>query len=194
MVPDPRDELGAVPDIVSGGGDSSDFAAARWPGLVRLAFCLGLAGIVAAAESSGSVTLGTGDPGFSFGFIQVPPQVGMLVIDGSSARAVTATACGDRYRLIGFSYPLDGALPITVVEPGTSAPASFPVPVPVVSGGPSGSFPQNVGMWDNVGAEAPAASATIASGTVSGNRWSRPTRGSWPGGSTRRSPSEVRPG
>ncbi len=47
----------------------------------------------------------------------------------------------------------------------------FPVPVPVVSDVPSGSFPQDVGLWDNVGALAPAASATIGSGTVSGGRW-----------------------
>jgi len=123
-------------------------------------------------DSSASVTLGAVDPGFSFGFIQVPAQVGTLVIDGSSTRAVTATVCGDLYRLIGFSYPLNGALRIIAVEPGASASTSFPVPVPVVSGVPSGSFPQDVGIWDNVGALAPAASATIASGTVSGYRWS----------------------
>ena len=45
------------------------------------------------------------------------------------------------------------------------------MPVPVVSDVPSGSFPQDVGLWDNVGALAPAASATIGSGTVSGGRW-----------------------
>lgn len=123
-------------------------------------------------ESSASVTLGTVDPGFSFGFIQVPAQVGRLLIDGASARAVTATACGDRYRLIGFSYPLNGASQIIAVEPGASAPASvFPVPVPVVSDVPSGSFPQDIGIWANVGALAPAASATIGSGTISGGRW-----------------------
>jgi hypothetical protein len=123
-------------------------------------------------DSSASVTLGTVYPGFSFGFIQVPAQVGMLVIDGSSVRAVTATACGDHYRLIGFSYPLNGASRIIAVERGASMSTSFfPVPVPVVSDVPSGSFPQDVGLWDNVGALAPAASATIGSGTVSGGRW-----------------------
>jgi len=122
-------------------------------------------------DSSASVTLGTVDPGFSFGFIQVPAQVGTLIIDGSSVRAVTATVCGDRYRLIGFSYPLNGAPRITAVEPGTSASTPFPVPVPVVSDVPSASFPQDVGLWVNVGALAPAASATIGSGTVSSGRW-----------------------
>ena len=123
-------------------------------------------------DSSGSVTLGSVDPGFSFGFIQVPAQVGTLVIDGGSVREVIAAACGYRYRLVGFSYPLNGAVQITAVEPGAPTSASFPVPVPVVSGVPSGSFPQDVGIWDNVGALAPAASATVASGTVSGDRWS----------------------
>ena len=46
---DPLDEL-AAPDVISsGGGDFGAFAVSRWPGLVRLAFGLGLGGIIAAA-------------------------------------------------------------------------------------------------------------------------------------------------
>ena len=42
MVSDPRDELAAVPDIITtdGGEGFSAFAVSRWPGLVRLAFGL----------------------------------------------------------------------------------------------------------------------------------------------------------
>ena len=42
VVSRPRDEIPAVPDIISAGGagDLRDFAASRWPGLVRLAFGL----------------------------------------------------------------------------------------------------------------------------------------------------------
>jgi RNA polymerase sigma-70 factor (sigma-E family) len=42
VVRSPRDEIPAVPDVIGAGGadDFSDFAASRWPGLVRLAFGL----------------------------------------------------------------------------------------------------------------------------------------------------------
>jgi RNA polymerase sigma-70 factor (sigma-E family) len=42
VVTEPRDELTAVPDVISTDGDEefSAFAASRWPGLVRLAFGL----------------------------------------------------------------------------------------------------------------------------------------------------------
>ena len=51
VVTDRRDELAAVPDVISTDGDEdfSAFATSRWPGLVRLAFGLtgdrGLAGL-----------------------------------------------------------------------------------------------------------------------------------------------------
>ncbi len=42
MVTNPRDEMAAVPDVISadGGEDFRTFASSRWPGLVRLAFGL----------------------------------------------------------------------------------------------------------------------------------------------------------
>ncbi len=57
VVSDPRDELAAVPDIISsdGAGDFSAFAVARWPGLVRLAF--GLTGDWWAAEDIAQTAL-----------------------------------------------------------------------------------------------------------------------------------------
>ncbi len=122
-----------------------------------------------------AVTLGSADPGVAFAFVQVPADIGALIVNGRErVSAVTATACGDRYHIVGFAYPLTTVLRLTVSNPPPGPSTVYFVPVPVASPEPPATAhtPQTTGMWNNVGStSAETASATLATGTTSGQSW-----------------------
>jgi len=104
--------------------------------------------------------------GVAFAFIQLPAGVSGVVVNGrQNLPAVIVNACGYRYRLVGFSYPLAGPPRITLAKPYAGWPADVFVPTPTT---------QDEGLWINTdtaqGVPAPAivASATVASGTLPG--------------------------
>lgn len=69
--------------------------------------------VAPAADSGAAVSLGSADPGVYFAFVQLPANVGRIVVDGrETLPAVKVTACGKHYRLVGFAYPLNRALAV----------------------------------------------------------------------------------
>jgi hypothetical protein len=125
--------------------------------------------------NSAAVTLGSANPGVGFAFVQLPADIGGLIVNGRQhLPAVAVTVCGERYRVVGFAYPLNETLRLTVANPPPGPVAAYVVPVPVVSPAPPATAftPQTAGMWNNVGSiSAETATATIATGTTSGRSW-----------------------
>ncbi len=71
-----------------------------------------------APGNAAAVALGSSLPGTGFGFIQVPAAVTGVVVNGQAdVRAVTVAACGLRYHLVGFAYPLARAVRVTLAHP-----------------------------------------------------------------------------
>jgi hypothetical protein len=133
-----------------------------------------------APGNGADVTLGPAAPDLGFAFVQVPDGIAGLAADGRNLPAVTATACGQRYRLTGFAYRLTRPPQITAINghPGwpkrhpatSSAVPSWPdgLELPLISK-PSPSVPQAGGMWSNVG----PISADNATGVIAaGKAWS----------------------
>jgi hypothetical protein len=124
------------------------------------------------SDNSGAVTLGPGDPGVGFAFVQLPAYVGELVVNGQEdLPAVAMIVCGDRYRIVGFTYPLAGALRLTVADLSPGAPAFYVVPTPVASAAESAT-PHTLptaGLWNNVGF---VGSETTSATLAAGHEWS----------------------
>ncbi|HEX6525687.1 MAG TPA: hypothetical protein VF070_37590 [Streptosporangiaceae bacterium] len=124
------------------------------------------------------MTLGDSVPGVGFAFIQVPAQADWVwlepkPIDGLMLGMTPATisACGKRFRLVGFAYPTAGTLRIH--ESPLPSGGSYTVPAELSDPRPTLADPQVAGVWQNPdGAHARAASAKLASGTAYGQRWS----------------------
>jgi hypothetical protein len=128
-------------------------------------------------QNGADVGLGAAAPGVGFAFIQLPADVGGLVLDGrESLPATTATVCGQHYRLVGFAYRLRHQPQITAVRARPGWPRlrmstandaqDFPVitQLPQISTA-TGPMSQTDGMWNNVGTTgAETASAVLASG------------------------------
>ena len=125
-----------------------------------------------APGTAGVVALGPALPGFGFGFIQLPADINGVTVNGHDrVQAVIVAACGDRYHIVGFAYPLTVPLRVTVVNP---PPGWSTVTMPVISTQPpsAATTPENPGLWINT-ASVPdqEASGILASGYLSGQEW-----------------------
>jgi hypothetical protein len=109
-----------------------------------------------------AVAFGPAAPGLGFAYVQLPADVTGIVLDGQETiPAVTATACGLRYRVAGFAYRL--AQPPRVTAAG--APASYQLPSVGSLGTTTAPAGQNYGVWTNVGSPgAETAQGILASG------------------------------
>jgi hypothetical protein len=121
---------------------------------------------------------GASIPGVGFAFIRVPANVDWVwlepaPIDGLllGMQPVTITACGQRFRLVGFAYPLTGTLRIHTSSPTSSS--AYTVPSLVSHPRPTLADPQVDGVWQDMDtAHAQARTATLASGRADGQQWS----------------------
>jgi Sigma-70 region 2 len=134
-----------------------------------------------APGSYADVVPGPDAPGIGFAFLQVSDGVRRVVLDGQeSLPATTATACGQRYRVVGFAYLLARPPQIAIVgRPGWpklrattgGAPQSWPpvYQLPPVGSPVTDTLTQGEGIWTNVG----STGAETAQGVVgSGPTWS----------------------
>jgi hypothetical protein len=126
-------------------------------------------------ENGAAVTLSS-YPGTAFAFVQLPPYVAGLVVNGGdSIQAVAVNVCGLNYRLVGFSFPPGENLRLTVANSSAGPPPpSYYVPVPVV-GQLSGTATsaQTDGIWNNVGStSAETTMGVVADSLSSGLEWS----------------------
>ncbi len=110
--------------------------------------------------TGGAVALNAPFPGTGFAFVQLPADVSSIVVNGKQdVAAVTVAACGFRYHVAGFGFPLDEPLQVTVANRPADWPAAFTMPV-VSAQSPSTA---TAGLWLNSGsARGPAASGTLA--------------------------------
>jgi hypothetical protein len=123
------------------------------------------------------VTLGSGLRGAGFAFVQVPADADWLWLDPVrgfqlGVAPVTVTACGQQFRLAGFAYPLAAALRIHL-DFRDRPQGSYTVPSALSAPRAGLADPQVAGVWQDLDpADPPVATGTIASGNVSGVRWS----------------------
>jgi hypothetical protein len=124
------------------------------------------------------MTPGAAMPGVGFAFIKVPADTSWVRLDPASIGGlmlamapVTVTSCGERFRLVGFAYPLAGTLRIRASFPAASG--SYTVPAARSNPQLSLAVPQVDGVWqDTDTAHAHVTTATLNTGLVFGHRWS----------------------
>lgn len=150
-----------VPAVTVNGGDADPIGAG--PG----------AGMIPRVGDPAFITLGQALPGVGIGFVQVAPGVAAVSVltSGSGGErtelpVTTVTACGERFRLVGFAYPLTGQLRL-----GAGS-ASVPVPGSLTDPRDSDVYPQVTGIWQNMDATYDQlASGTLATGQAYGQHW-----------------------
>jgi hypothetical protein len=121
---------------------------------------------------------GAAAPGAGFAFIRVPADTTWVWLDPApigglmlGMQPVTVTSCGERFRLVGFAYPLAGTLRIHDSFPAASG--SYAVPAVLSDPQPSLADPQVDGVWqDTDSAHARVTTTTLAAGQAFGQRWS----------------------
>jgi hypothetical protein len=121
---------------------------------------------------------GASMPGAGFAFIKVPAGATWVWLDPApigglmiGVQPVTVTSCGERFRLVGFAYPLVGTLRIHDSFPAIAT--SYTAPAVLSDPRPSLADPQVDGVWqDTDSAHARVTTATLATGQAFGQRWS----------------------
>src|SRR5262249_14038070 len=97
-----------------------------------------------------------------------PTTVGGLML---GMQPVTVTSCGERFRLVGFAYPLAGTLRIHDSSPAASR--SYTAPAALSDPRLSLADPQVDGVWQDTDiAHAQVTTATLTAGQAFGQRWS----------------------
>ena len=122
------------------------------------------------------LTLGSAVPGIGFAFVQLPSGTDWLWLSpdsfggaGLGKPPVTVTACGDRFALTGFAYPL--ARTLTINEDSPSGPErSYRVPDSQSDPQPTLADPQVTGIWQDT-SQGTVTTAALASGQANGGRW-----------------------
>lgn len=121
---------------------------------------------------------GASMPGAGFAFLEVPADTTWVWLEPTTIgglalgmQPVTVTSCGERFRLVGFAYPLAGTLLIHDSSPAASR--SYTAPAALSDPRPSLADPQVDGVWQDTDiAHAQATTATLATGRAFGQRWS----------------------
>ena len=127
-----------------------------------------------APDTGAAVALGSALPGVGFGFVQVPADINGIVVDGqASVPAVTVAACGLRYHVAGFAYPLAKPLRVTVANPPPGWPPAFTMPLVSIQPPSRHMTPESPGLWMNTSsARGETDSGTVAWGTLpDGQDW-----------------------
>jgi hypothetical protein len=121
---------------------------------------------------------GASMPGAGFAFIKVPANTTWVWLEPAATggvklgmQPVAVTSCGERFRLVGFAYPLAGTLRIHDSSPTASG--SYTPPVALSHPRPSLADPQVDGVWQDTDvAHAQVTTATLATGRAFGQQWS----------------------
>ena len=121
---------------------------------------------------------GASMPGAGFAFIKVPADTAWVWLDPTTIgglmlgmEPITVTSCGERFRLVGFAYPLAGTLRIHESFP--AATGSYTAPTALSDPRVSLADAQVDGVWQDTDiAHAHVTTATLNTGRAFGQRWS----------------------
>jgi len=121
---------------------------------------------------------GTSMPGAGFAFVKVPADTAWVWLEPAATgdpstgmRPVTVTTCGERFRLVGFAYPL--AVTLRMHDSFPAASSSYTPPAALSSPQATLNDPQVDGVWQDTDvAHARVTTATLTTGQAFGQQWS----------------------